>query len=122
MNPDALRSWLDSYGRACENGDSKAATALFTEGVSYHESPHDEPMRGRLAVSAYWSHIPRRQSDVRFNYEVINLRGNDAVVHWTASFIRVPSNIKVLLDGIFILNFKDNLCNTLREWWMRQER
>jgi len=122
MNLDALKSWLDGYGRAWENKDPDAAGALFAENASYHETPYDEPMQGRSAVVEYWSHVPRTQENIHFSYEVLGLQGDKAFVHWASSFTRIPSNSKVKLDGIFALRFDErNLCTSLREWWMRQE-
>ena len=53
MNLETLKSWLDAYGRAWENRDPEAAASLFTENATYHESPHDEPMRGRSKIVEY---------------------------------------------------------------------
>jgi len=122
MNLTTLESWLDRYGRAWETRNPEAAGALFTENASYHETPFDEPMRGRSAIVAYWSHVPRTQDNIHFSYDIITLTDNMAIAHWTSSFIRIPSNAKVGLDGIFVLAFDEqNLCTGLREWWMRQE-
>lgn len=122
MNVDSLKSWLDAYGHAWETKDPEAAGKLFTEDASYRESPYGEPMRGREAIVEYWSHVPRTQDDVHFKYEIITLINEIAIAHWSASFIRIPSNVKVRLDGIFLLNFDEsNRCRRLREWWMRHE-
>jgi hypothetical protein len=121
MNLDSLKSWLDAYGRAWESRDPEAAAVLFTEDAFYQESPYDEPMRGRSKIVEYWSHVPRTQDDIHFNYEIIALTGEVASAHWSTSFIRIPSNAKVRLDGIFLLKFENNRCKSLREWWMRHE-
>ena len=107
---------------AWEGKDPEAAAELFTDDASYQESPYDEPMRGRSAIVQYWSHVPRTQDDIHFSYDIITLTSDVAVVHWSASFIRIPSKIKVRLDGIFLLNFDESdRCKSLREWWMRHE-
>jgi hypothetical protein len=122
MNLDSLKSWLDAYGRAWETRNPEAAGALFTQDASYHETPYDEPMRGRSAIVEYWSHVPRTQDDVHFSHDIIALTGEVAIAHWSTSFLRIPSNAKVKLDGIFLLTFDEqNLCKSLREWWMRNE-
>ncbi len=99
----------------------EAAGVLFTEDASYQESPYDEPMRGRSAIVEYWSHVPRTQEDIHFNYGIVALTSHVATVHWTASFTRTPSKAKVKLDGIFLLNFEGNHCRSLREWWVKRE-
>jgi nuclear transport factor 2 (NTF2) superfamily protein len=64
MNPGALKSWLDAYGRAWENRDPEAAASLFTEDATYHESPLDELMRGRSKIVEYWSFRGHRQTSI----------------------------------------------------------
>jgi hypothetical protein len=122
MDSASLRSWLDGYRRAWELKDPGAAGALFTDDASYQESPYDKPMRGRAAIVEYWSHVPRTQDNIHFNYEIIAVTDKVAVAHWAASFTRIPSNTKVKLDGIFLLSFNEsNHCKSLSEWWVRQE-
>jgi ketosteroid isomerase-like protein len=123
MNLRSLQLWLDAYGRAWETRDPRAAGLLFTEDATYQETPFDKPMRGRSEIVEYWSHVPRTQEDIHFSHETVTVTGDIAIVHWCASFTRMPSNSKVKLDGIFLLNFgSDNQCKSLREWWVRQER
>ena len=81
MDLQSLKSWLDAYGRAWETGKSEAAGLLFTEDTSYQESPYAGPMRGRLAIVEYWSHVPRTQEDIHFNQEITALTSDIAVVH-----------------------------------------
>jgi len=53
---------------------------------------------------------------------VLAVEGDTVVAHWTASFVRVASGARVALDGMFLLEFDDQLaCRTLREWWHREE-
>ena len=121
MDLPSVKPWLDAYGRAWETRSPEMAGVLFTEDASYQESPYDEPMRGRSAIVEYWSHIPRTQEYILFDHEIIALTSDVAIIHWTASFARIPSKAKVKLDGIFLLNFEGNLCRSLREWWVRHE-
>jgi hypothetical protein len=121
MDLSTLKSWLDAYGRAWEARSPEMAEVLFTEDASYQEPPYDKPMRGRSAIVEYWSHVPRTQEDIHFNYEIIALTIDVAIIHWTASFTRIASRAKVKLDGIFLLNFESNHCRSLREWWVRHQ-
>jgi len=122
MDKHTLRVWLNAYGSAWENRDPNAAGMLFTEDATYQETPFDKPMLGRPAIIEYWTHVPRTQENIHFNHEIIATTGDMWIVHWSTSFTRIPSNSKVILDGIFVLSFSENnQCKSLREWWVRQE-
>jgi hypothetical protein len=115
-----IRGWLDAYGRAWETRDSAAAAELFTEDAVYHETPFDEPMRGRAEISDYWSDVTRSQDDVRFSYEI--LAAPEGVARWRADFLRLPARTPVRLDGILLARLDaDGRCAEFREWWHRRE-
>jgi hypothetical protein len=62
----AFKFWLDAYGRAWENRNPEAATALFTDGGSYQVTPFLKPMCGREAIFEYWSEVARTEENIRF--------------------------------------------------------
>jgi SnoaL-like domain len=114
--------WLGAYKRAWEDRDPEAAADLFTEDATYHETPFDEPFRGRDGVFEYWSDVPRSQRDVNFSYEILATTGSRGVAHWRASFVRLPTKDPVVLDGIFLVKLDaDGRCAEFREWWHKQE-
>ncbi|MBI4481596.1 MAG: nuclear transport factor 2 family protein [Acidobacteria bacterium] len=122
MNHDAFRSWLDAYGRAWETRDPQAAADLFTQDATYQETPFDEPLRGRAAIRDYWSHVPRSQEQIRFDYDILAVTGNVGIAQWRASFVRLPSKTGVQLNGIFVVCLDaENRCKVFREWWHRRE-
>jgi len=122
MSLQSLKSWLEAYGRAWETRDPKAAGELFTPDATYQESPFTEPVRGRPAIIEYWSQATRKQDDIHFKCEIITHQAEIAVAHWSASFIRVKSNTRGELDGVFLLRFGEgNRCESLREWWVGRE-
>jgi hypothetical protein len=117
----SLKKWLDAYGRAWEGGDPDAFAGLFTEDATYYETPFDEPIRGRAGIHAYLSSAAGAQRDVRFWHEPYST-GEVGVARWGASFVRVPSGVKVRLDGVFAVRFDDGgECYEFREWWHRAE-
>lgn len=114
--------WLAAYGRAWETGDAQAAGALFSQDARYFETPFDEPFRGRGAISAYWSDVPRLQEQITFRYQVLAFAADQGIARWWAEFTRRPSQSRVRLDGILLAQFDQaGLCHTFREWWHRQE-
>jgi hypothetical protein len=117
---ETFEGWLDAYGRAWETRDPAAAAELFTEDAVYHETPFDEPMRGRAEISDYWSDVTRSQDDVRFSYEI--LAASEGVARWRADFLRLPARTPVRLDGILLARLDaEGRCTEFREWWHHRE-
>lgn len=122
MNESELEVWLERYRRAWENRDPEAAAALFSEDVKYYETPFIAPAQGRGGVREYWAHATRNQSDVTFSHDIVSVSGGRGIARWWATFRRVPSDVMVRLDGVFLLEFDDEgLCHELREWWHKVE-
>ena len=120
---DEFSHWLQEYGRAWQTGDPVAAARLFSEEARYEETPFDPPMVGREAISRYWDEgANRAQRDVRFDYQILAVRGKTGIAAWQASFIRIPSGIHVALDGVLTAEFSEaGVCVRFREWWHRHE-
>lgn len=123
MTPEQLQSWLDAYRRAWESRDAGLVVTLFTEDATYQETPFTEPMRGRAAIHAYWiDKVVSHQEQISFGYEILSVRDATGIARWWARFVRIRSRAAVKLDGVFLLTFDAaGRCQTLREWWVRQE-
>ena len=116
MDAEALRAWLDAYGRAWETRDPDAAVELFSEDATYRETPFGVVMEGRDAIRSYWQEIPETQRDISFGADILGL--DPALVHWWSSYTRIRDDAPVRLDGVFLLEFDDaSRCTKLREWW-----
>lgn len=115
--------WLVAYGRAWETGDPAAVAVLFATDAIYHETPFDPPLIGVGAIEAYWREgAGQAQRDVVFQYDIVAVSQDRGVSQWTASFVRVPSGIRVHLDGMLAARFDaDGRCMEFREWWHRRE-
>jgi ketosteroid isomerase-like protein len=114
----SAEDWLHRYGQAWERADPAAAAQLFTEDCNYFETPYSEPARGRDGVQAYWTAVPDSQADVTFQFGLLAVKSETVIAHWSASFTRVASGVRVELDGVFVLTFDaSGLCSELREWW-----
>jgi len=123
MNRTNFERWLESYGRAWEDGDPDAVTQLFTENSLYFETPFDPPLSGPGDIRRYWTEGAKLgQEDVRFRAEPLFSVRDTWYARWNASFRRVPSGAFVRLDGILACSFDDTgLCSEFREWWHRAE-
>jgi hypothetical protein len=123
MNRDTFAAWLDQLGRVWETRDPQAVGALFSADALYQETPFDEPMRGRSAIVEYWSDVPKTQDHIRFSYEILAIGEETGVAHWWASFVRLPAEARVKLDGICAVALDaEGRCTSFREWWHRQEQ
>ncbi|HEV2352253.1 MAG TPA: nuclear transport factor 2 family protein [Terriglobia bacterium] len=122
MTSHEFQTWLDAYGRAWQARDAEAAADLFTDGAAYHEAPFVEPMRGRNQIFVYWSHVARTQEQIRFRCEILSVATQHGIAHGWTSFVRVPEQTHVKLDGIFLVTLRAyGRCETLREWWQRKQ-
>jgi ketosteroid isomerase-like protein len=118
VTPAAVETWLGKYERAWEQRDPEQAGQLFAETAVYRETPFQAPMNGRAAIRKYWTDVTADQRSIDFKSDVIAVRGNVGVAHWSATFESAASGDKVELDGVFVLTFDaSGLCTSLREWW-----
>jgi len=121
MSEQALKRWLEAYGRAWETRSPQAVGEIFTDDATYQETPYEEPLRGRPAIMRYWSEAVSNQGDIHFNFEIVASTMEVGVAHWSASFNRIKSNTRMEIDGVFLLKFdEDNRCKSLREWWFHR--
>lgn len=122
MDRQSLQIWLQAYARAWMNRDAEAAVELYADDATYQEAPFSPPMRGREAILSYWKNVARTQEDIHVECRPIAVAGEDCFAHWHASFLRLPTGVRLELDGIFLLTFDaENRCTSLREWWHRKE-
>jgi hypothetical protein len=122
MDYASFKIWFETLGRAWENRDPQAAAALFTEDVTYHENPFEEPLHGRKAVFRYWSEETQFQEQISFHSEILGVTQDTGFAHWWVTFVRTPSKTRVGLDGICAICLNDeHKCYALREWWHTQE-
>jgi SnoaL-like domain len=122
LTREAFAAWMDSYGRAWEARDAKAAAELYAENGTYQVTPFVEPMRGRAAILEYWTHVAQTEENIQFGYEILALAPEHGFARWWASFVIVPQQLKTKLDGVFVIALDDcGRCLQLREWWHKQQ-
>jgi uncharacterized protein (TIGR02246 family) len=122
MHREALKHWLDSYGRAWMARDPQAAAALYADDATYQVTPFEEPLRGRAAIHEYWVGVSRTEEKIQFDYEILAITEESGIARWRASFVRVPPGLETKLDGIFLISLDSTgRCKSLREWWHKQQ-
>ena len=79
-------------------------------------------MRGRSAIYDYWVHVAETERDIQFGYEILAVTRETGIARWWASFVIVPQKLQTRLDGIFVISLcDDGLCQSLREWWHKDQ-
>ncbi|MBP1641979.1 MAG: hypothetical protein H6Q03_648 [Acidobacteria bacterium] len=123
IDENRFAAWLEAYGRTWIEGDADGAARLFAADALYHETPFDEPLRGRDGIRRYWQEgAEQAQRDVRFHFRVEAVTGGLGLASWWARFERVPGGEQVELDGFLAAEFDEHgLCRNFREWWHRCE-
>jgi SnoaL-like domain len=123
MEQSAFKAWLEEYGRAWMGRDARAAAELYTVDGTYQVTPFVEPMRGRAAILAYWTHVAETERDIEFGYEVLAVTAGIGIARWWTSFVIVPQGLETRLDGIFVIELDaEGRCRSLREWWHKEQR
>jgi uncharacterized protein (TIGR02246 family) len=123
MEQATFKSWLEAYGKSWRNRDPQAAAELFTEDGTYQVTPFVEPLRGRQAIFEYWSHVAETQRDIQFGYEILAVTEEAGIARWWASFLIVPQGLQTQLDGIFLIALDAHgRCQSLREWWHKEQK
>jgi len=118
LDEASLADWLEGYEAAWEDKDAAQAAALFTEAALYQQTPYEEPFRGQTAIGDYWAGVTADQSDIDFQYEILAVEDEVGIAQWSATFRSISGDVPVELNGIFVLEFDDEMrCTSLREWW-----
>jgi uncharacterized protein (TIGR02246 family) len=122
MESTTFKSWLEAYGHAWTARDPEAAADLFAKDGVYQVTPFVEPMRGRSAIFNYWVHVAETERDIQFGYEILAVTQEVGVARWWASFLIVPQELQTKLDGIFLITLDSGgSCQSLREWWHKEQ-
>ena len=116
---EQVSQWLEGYKEAWETQNPEKIESLFADNGVYHVDPFHEKYVGREEISEYWKNNPLQQEDILFSYDILSVRDNISLVHWTASFRRDDHYSN--LDGVFKLTFDEAAkCLELREWWHKK--
>jgi SnoaL-like domain len=109
---------IDVYIRAWVGQDPDLIVTVFTEKASYHERVLDEPIRLREGIRAYWqSKVVGAQANITCRLLNLYLDGDTAVAEWEAHFDDVPQGVRKRMREVAILDFRDGLIDSLREYW-----
>ena len=117
----ALTQWLEGYKAAWEARDAAKAAALFTPDATYQDEAFTPPHVGTHGIKDYWTRVTTGQREVKFQYQVLSVKGSTGIAHWAAQVAVADTPTTIKLDGVFLLEFDaGGKCRSLREWWHLQ--
>jgi SnoaL-like domain len=115
-------AWLRGYQSAWQGRDSQAAVRLFTDDAEYYWTPHDPPQHGHAGIAAAWDGAVSQQKEIVFRYGILAVAGATGIAKWRADFPRLPTQLKVVIEGVLTAEFEDaGRCRIFREWWHSAE-
>lgn len=122
LTEQKFEQWLSAYGAAWQARDAHAFAALFDENALYYWTPFEEPKKGRAEIAAAFNPAVGRQRDIDFGARVLYVQAQLGAAHWSCSFTRVSTGLRVHLDGVFVVQFDENgAALSFREWWHSDE-
>ena len=66
--------------------------------------------------------MPHNQKDVSFTHKVIACSSEFGIINWHAELTKVPSEIKLEIDGIFMVKLdEDNTCTFFKQWEVERQ-
>lgn len=114
--------WLQAFGAAWQAQSTSQLVNLFSRDASFYETPFDDGAHGRDAIGRHWQDGFDKQSEIRFMYQILALKGLNGVARWSAELTLDEIGVAVTLDGIMDCEFvMDGRCSVARMWWHRQE-
>jgi ketosteroid isomerase-like protein len=117
MTRKSFGKWLEGYVRAQERGDAEAIKEVFTEDGVYWFGPYNEPRRGLQAIYEHHKNALARQSDHRFDYEILATTEEYGIAKFRLFLKRIDTGEKMEYEGIFLVHLDDsNRCTLFEEW------
>ena len=123
LTEEQFEAWLKAYGEAWEAKDAARFAALFDENALYYWTPFEDPQRGRDEIAAAVANAVANQYEIDFGGRVLYVQAQLGAAHWSCSFTRKATGLRVHLDGIFVVQFsEDGKALSFREWWHSDEQ
>jgi hypothetical protein len=117
-----VEAWLKLYKSAWENRDLALIVTLFTEKADYRERHFGESLLGHKDVRSYWENrVFEHQRDISVDHQIWGVRNNEAMSTWQASFMWLPINSVIQIDGVVRMTFSERrdgvlVCSHFHEW------
>lgn len=122
LSRDRFDEWMESYRTAWESQSAEWAVSLFSDDVSYYETPFVRPITGKEPLHQYWQLLTNLKKEISLSYEIIHTYQDTGFCKWNIQYTRIPSGEMVAMDGIFEVTFNNSgKCCRFRAWWHQRE-
>jgi hypothetical protein len=123
MTSTQIEHWLKLLKTAWETKDPQLAANLCPEsGFEYFETPYDKPLTSKTDVMQIWQEVPEDQSDIHFDYYIIDYTDKYGFIEWRANFYSKKASRKINLFGAFLVSLNDQgLCKLFKQWWVEKK-
>jgi hypothetical protein len=122
-NPDPSRSrfeqLLEAFGKGWEAAQPAAKAEVFTEEGAFLASPFQPPVRGRTAIAAYWSDVPRDQAAITFRFGEVFVVGPWFASVLTCTFRRIKTGEWIQVSGAVFCETAADKISEMRMYWDR---
>lgn len=111
---------FDAYVKCWKDHDIALLKSLFHRGCRY-EINGGRVLVGIEAVTDYWMHNSVRQKNVSVNYQIVNFSDNCFLVQWNASFDRVDTSDRRVLEGFMEIELLGDQVKRLSEVYVQKK-
>ena len=117
MSEKLLKHWLDNLIYIWVTKNPDRVVELVADVFRWHDAPFDPVITSKEALVKEWKAV-LDHDDVQATYEIIALQDTVGIVHWHASFTRLPTKEKTELDGIYKVELNnDGKCTEFHQWY-----
>jgi len=106
------QTWVDGYVKAWRSNDPSDIRAVFTEDIVYFRTPGDPPWVGIEAVVAAWQEHVDDPADTRFDWSLVAVDGEVAVVRGVTTY---PDHV---FDNLWLVRLApDGRASEFTDFW-----
>ncbi len=98
-----IEKWLQKFRENWKNKDVEKVLQLFTEDVTYYETPTEKLSWGELEEE--WRNI-ENQEDIELELDLFSSEGNKHTVQWGLTYRE--NGEKNNLEGVYLIRLNEN--------------
>ena len=122
VSENRAKEILRIYEEAWVNQDIDRILSIFTKDAIYHERVLKEPFKGHKEIAKYWkTKVCEEQSNIEFKLLNFYLSENTIISEWEVSFNSNIENAQIHMKEVAILEIKNDLIKSLREYWQSEK-
>jgi ketosteroid isomerase-like protein len=95
--------------------------AVFAEDGAFIPSPFQPAVRGREAIAAYWSDVPRDQAAITFRFGEVFVAGPWFASEFTCTFRRLKTGEWIQVSGAVFCETAADKISEMRMYWDRSQ-